>query len=50
MTQLPDGPWEELSIDFAEVSGCYVLILVDDYSRYPVVEILNIVSEWLFLN
>ena len=33
MTPLPNGPWEQVSIDFCEVSGHYLLVLVviDDF-------------------
>ena len=42
MSKIPDGPWLELSCDLMDLpNGKYVLILVDDYSRYPLVEILN---------
>ena len=37
MSVLPDNPFE-LSIDFAHVDGMTLLLVVDDYSRYPVVE------------
>ena len=42
MSHLPNQVWEELSIDFAELStGDYLLVVSDDYSRYPVVEIIR---------
>ena len=44
MTPLPDGPWEQVSIDFCEVSGRYVLVVVDDYSSFPQVEIVHSTS------
>ena len=31
MTPLPDGPWQQVSIDFNEVAGHYVLEVIDDY-------------------
>ena len=31
----PTGPWEEVSIDFASVDGEALLIITNDYSRYP---------------
>lgn len=31
MTPLPDGPWQQVSIDFCEVAGHYVLEVIDDY-------------------
>ena len=30
MTPLPDGPWQQVSIDFFEVAGHYVLVVIDD--------------------
>ena len=44
MTPLQSGPWECISVDFAEVSGQYVLIIVDDYSRFPVAELIHSTS------
>ena len=39
MSPLPAGPWKELSADFCGPfpSGEYLLVVIDDYSRYPVV-------------
>ena len=43
---LPDGPWREVSVDFAELPNKdYLLLITDDYSRYPVVEIVKSMSE-----
>ena len=45
MTELlPKAPWQEISMDFAEIGTKYALIIVDDYSRYPVVEIVHSTS------
>ena len=45
MSSLPDGPWKEVSVDFAELpSKDYLLLITDDYSRYPVVEIVKSTS------
>ena len=30
MAPLPDGPWQQVSIDFFEVAGHYVLVVIDD--------------------
>ena len=38
MTVLPDNPFDEVSIDFAYVEGENLLLLIDDYSRFPLVE------------
>ena len=46
MTQLPKEPWTELSTDFDGPipSGDYLLVVIDDYSRYPVVEVVRSTS------
>ena len=46
MSPLPLGPWQELSIDFCGPfpSGDYLLVVTDDFSRYPEVEILRSTS------
>ena len=46
MTELPERPWQKLFVDFSGPypSGEYCLIVVDDYSRYPVVEIASTTS------
>ena len=46
MTILPDGPWEELSADFHGPlsTGDYLLVVVDDYSRFPEVEVITSLS------
>ena len=43
MPELPDGPWRNLCADFwgPTPDGKYVLVIVDEYSRYPVVDIIN---------
>ena len=42
MTPLPDYPWQKVSVDFCGPfqSGHYILVVMDDYSRYPAIEIL----------
>ena len=42
MTPLPDGPWKQVAIDFAGPfpGGEYILVVIDEYSRFPEVEIL----------
>ena len=46
MTELPERPWTEVSIDFSGPfpSGEYLLVAIDSYSRYPEVEILKSIS------
>ncbi|XP_041471791.1 uncharacterized protein K02A2.6-like [Lytechinus variegatus] len=45
MSELPSGPWVNVSIDFADLpSGEHLLVIVDDHSRYPVVEIVTSTS------
>ncbi|XP_022807438.1 uncharacterized protein K02A2.6-like [Stylophora pistillata] len=45
MSPLPEGPWQQISADFKELSGGgYLLVLYDDYSRYPIVEVIPSVS------
>jgi hypothetical protein len=43
MTSLPRSPYDELSIDFCGVlpDGSYLLVIVCEYSRYPIVEIVR---------
>ena len=43
MSKMPIEPWEELSIDFYGPlrNGKYLLVLIDDHSRYPVVKCIN---------
>ena len=44
MTPLPNGRWEQVSIDFCEVAGHYVLVAIDDYSRFPEIEVVHSTS------
>ena len=46
MTELPARPWQKISLDFSGPypSGEYCLIVVDDYSRYLVVELVSTTS------
>lgn len=38
MSVLPDNPFDEISIDFAYVDGENLLLVIDDFSRFPFVE------------
>ena len=44
ITPLPNGPWEQVSNDFCEVAGHYVLVVIDDYSRFPEIEVVHSTS------
>lgn len=46
MSEMPPGPWQHVSIDFCGPlpTGDYLMVLIDEYSRYPVVEIVRSVS------
>ena len=46
MSPLALGPWQELSIDFCGPfpNGDYLLVVTDDFSRYPEVEIIKSTS------
>ena len=43
MSELPERSWQTISLAFSGPypSGEYCLKVVDDYSRYPVVELVN---------
>ena len=41
MTPLASGPWEQISTDFCEVAGHFVLVIIDDYSRFPEIEVVH---------
>jgi hypothetical protein len=40
MTEMPDGPWENLSVDnYGRLkNGKYLFVVVDEHSRYPIVK------------
>jgi len=46
MSEMPSGPWKNLSADFCGPleSGDYLFVIVDEYSRYPLVETVKSVS------
>ena len=45
MSPLPAAPWKEISVDFANLPNQeYLLLITDDYSRYPVVDIVKSTS------
>ena len=46
MSPLPRGPWSEISIDLCGPlpTGEYLLVIVDEFSRYPIVEVVRSTS------
>ncbi|CAC5369008.1 unnamed protein product [Mytilus coruscus] len=46
MSDLPDAPWTYISMDFCGPfpSGHFLMVIMDEYSRYPVVETLTTIS------
>ena len=41
----PASPWREVSVDFKQLSSCeYLLVITDDYSRYPAIELVRSTS------
>ena len=51
MTPLPNGPWENLKCDFFGPipSGVYIFVIVDEYSRFPIVETVTSTSSNLVI-
>ena len=45
-TPLPDRPWQRVDMDFwgPLPSGEYLLVIIDEYSRYPEVEFIHSTS------
>ena len=46
MSYLPCGPWEAVTTDFygPMKSGEYLLSIIDEYSRFPIVKVVNSTS------
>jgi len=44
MSVLPDCPFDEVSVDFAHVDGQTLLLVVDDFSRFPFVDSVSSTS------
>ena len=45
MSPLPRAPWTELSMDFGQISpNHFLFVVIDEYSRFPFVEIVNSTS------
>jgi len=47
MTELPEGPWRKISVDFCGqlANGDLALVFHCQYSKYPVVEFVGSTSE-----
>ena len=47
MSAMPDSPWKNLSIDFYGPSsnGVQLLVVIDEYSRYPIVKKVHSTAE-----
>ena len=47
MTDLPEGPWDKVSVDFCRpmASGDLALVFYCQYARYAVVEFVGSTSE-----
>jgi len=45
IARLPNGPREQVSIDFFEVARHYVLVVVDDHSTFPEIEVEHFTSS-----
>ena len=46
MSELPEEIWAELSSDFGDLpNGQKILVVIDDYSRYPIVEFIDSVTS-----
>ena len=43
MSDLPSAPWVEVSMDFCGPypTGDYLMVLIDEYSRFPIVELIR---------
>ena len=47
MSPLPRAPWTELSMDFGQISvNQFYFVVIDEYSRFPYVEIVNSTSAY----
>ena len=41
MTPLPNGPRGQVSINFCKVARHFVLVVIDDYSRFSEIEVVH---------
>lgn len=46
MSRLPENAWQEVSADFYGPlqTGEYILVIIDEYSHYPEVEVLQSIT------
>lgn len=51
-TPLPSNPWESLAMDFAGPfpNGKYVMVILDEFSRFPVVEVIKSLKATKIIN
>ena len=51
VSKMPNGPWRQLATDCHGpiASGEYLMVLVDEYSRYPVVKVLKSINTQSFI-
>lgn len=47
MTEIPSDKWEKLSMDFCGPlnTGDYIMVVIDDHSRYPEVDVISSTSS-----
>ena len=52
MTELPEKKWHEVSVDHVGLfpDGKHVLVMIDDYSRFPIVEVVKSTSTQETIN
>ena len=52
MTKLRSAHWKEVAVDFAGPfpSGDYIMVVIDEYSRFPEVELLASTSAKAFIS
>ena len=41
MSILPNEPWQDLACDFYSASSITLLVIIDEYSRYPIIHYVS---------